>query len=79
MHTSHRNCSWRETESLSVVQAAILFGRSTHWVRDRIDSGHLVVATRDPKTMVTTRSVSELLNDLAPRRPTLQVIQGGRA
>ena len=79
MHTAHKNSSWREVESLSVSQVATLFGRSTHWVRDRIDSGHLVVATRDPKTMVTTRSVSELLDDLAPRRPTFQVIQGGRA
>lgn len=79
MHTAHYNSPWREVESLSVSQVAALFGRSTHWVRDRIDSGHLVVATRDPKTMITTRSVSGLLDNLAPRRPAFRLIQGDLA
>lgn len=78
MQTSPADRSWRECESLSVAQTAAVFGRSTHWVRDRIVTRHLEVATRVPKTMVTTQSVSELLDVTSPRQPTLTLIRGGR-
>lgn len=63
-------------EALTVQQCAHVVGRSTSWVRDRIQSGALQADRHDGRYMVRPASLDQLVSYLrsqqrpAPRKPT---------
>jgi len=59
--------TWRNRAAINVATAAVVFGRSQSWIRDRVDDGGLTADRTGRIMLITTDSVDRLMRRLAAR------------
>jgi len=62
--------TWRDRAVINVATAAVVFGRSQSWIRDRVDDGGLIADRSGRVMLITTDSVDRLMRRLVARAAT---------